>query len=102
MAKEIYKNEVSLTGRVGKSIIERELPSGDRVVELRMIIERDDREGFDTFEISVWKSALRRRTLALNPGQWIKVEGVLRRRFWRAGPNIASRWQVEARELNKV
>jgi single-strand DNA-binding protein len=100
MAK--YKNRTQLIGRVSGKPITKRLPSGDEIVELRLVVERDDREGVDTLDIAIWPSQLRKRSLSLKDQEWISVSGVLRRRFWRNGAALASRWQVEARELTKV
>lgn len=97
-----YRNRVEITGRVSDTAIEKRMPSGESVVELRVIVGRDDREGVDTLDIAAWKAPIKRKALSLKPEEWIKVKGVLRRRFWRAGTGIASRWQVEARELERV
>lgn len=102
VSKSGYRNSVVLSGRIGAAAQERELPSGDSVAEFRLIIERDDRDGVDTLDIACWKAPLRRRALTLKADEWISIEGVIRRRFWRAGPTLASRWQVEARELRRV
>ena len=95
-------NDLLLRGRVSAPATTKELPSGDKVVEIRLIVARDDREGFDTFDIALWSSALRKRALSLKDDEWIEVSGALRRRFWRAGGATASRWQVEGRELKRV
>jgi single-strand DNA-binding protein len=100
--KHDYANEVVLVGRASTPAIEKELPSGDKVVEVRIVIARDDREGYDTLDLAFWSAALRKRALTLDDDEWIEVTGTLRRRFWRAGNSIASRWQVEGRELRRV
>lgn len=97
-----YENTVYLVGRCSVPAIEKELPSGDKVVEIRLVVARDDREGFDTFDVALWTSVLRKRALSLKDDEWIEVSGALRRRFWRAGGATASRWQVEGRELKRV
>lgn len=97
-----YTNTVSLTGRCSSPGSEKELPSGDRVVEFRVVVKRDDRDGYDTFDIALWSSALRKRALTLKVGEWIEIEGALRRRFWKAGATSVSRWQVEARQLRRI
>lgn len=101
-AKARYRNQVEIVGRLSKAPEEKTLPSGDLVVELRIIVERDDREGVDTLDVATWRSPLRRRALTLKPEDWVRVKGVIRRRFWRSGAVVASRWQVEARELERV
>jgi len=97
-----YANEVILLGRASTPAVEKELPSGDKVVEVRIVIGRDNRDGYDTFDLAFWSAALRKRALTLADDEWIEVRGTLRRRFWRAGNTIASRWQVEGRELRRV
>lgn len=97
-----YKNQVELVGRVSGEPVEKELPSGDVLVEFRVVIDRDDRVGVDTLDITAWKSQIRRRALTLKTEEWVGIRGVLRRRFWRSPSGISSRWQVEARELARI
>ena len=97
-----YANEVTLLGRASTPAVEKELPSGDKVVEVRIVIGRDNRDGYDTFDLAFWSAALRKRALTLVNDEWIEVRGTLRRRFWRSGNTIASRWQVEGRELRRL
>jgi len=97
-----YRNEIDLIGRVSNSGVIKTLPSGDTVVEFRLIVGRDNREGVDTLDVAVWKNALKKRALGLEPNEWVAVTGAIRRRFWRSGAILASRWQVEARELKRV
>jgi single-strand DNA-binding protein len=97
-----YKNRVELAGRVSGEPSEKTLPSGDIVAEFRLVIDRDDREGVDTLDVAVWKAQLRKRALSLEAEEWIGIKGVLRRRFWKGSTGIASRWQVEAREIERI
>ncbi|MFM8205338.1 MAG: single-stranded DNA-binding protein [Actinomycetales bacterium] len=98
-AKKVFENTVYLTGRVSGTPSQRSLPSGDEVVEFRLVIERDDRAGVDTLDIASWSSILRKRAMKFADQDWVSIEGVIRRRFWKAGKSIGSRWQVEARQL---
>ena len=41
-------NDLLLRGRVSAAATTKELPSGDKVVEFRLIITRESREGVDT------------------------------------------------------
>lgn len=103
MERELrYRNRVELVGRISSPAEEKTLPSGDVLVEFRMIIDRDDREGVDTLDVATWNASLRKRALSLEAEQWIGVKGVLRRRFWKTPTGVASRWQVEAREITRV
>lgn len=97
-----YKNIVNLTGRCSSPGSEKELPSGDRVVEFRVVVKRDNRDGYDTFDVALWSSALRKRALTIKTGEWIEIQGALRRRFWKEGATSVSRWQVEARQLRRI
>jgi single-strand DNA-binding protein len=95
-------NAVELCGRVNSAPNERELPSGDVVLELRLVVPRTDRSGVDTLDLAFWKAALRRRARNLGVGDVITVTGALRRRFWQGNAGVASRSQVEVTGLVKV
>jgi single-strand DNA-binding protein len=101
---EIYRglNEVVLRGRVSGEPLEKELPSGDRVVEFRIVVPRVNRDGVDTLDIATWTSKLRRTALALKTEQWVEITGEIRRRFWQAPNGLASRWQIEASAISKI
>ncbi len=45
-------NDVLLRGRVSAEATTKELPSGDKVVEFRLIVTRAEREGVDTLDIA--------------------------------------------------
>ena len=92
-------NTVLLRGRVSALAGERTLPSGDKVSEFRLIVNRRAGDGVDTLEVAAWKSALRNRAAKLQPNDWVEVSGEIRRRFWRGAAGLASRWQIEASEI---
>ena len=95
-------NNVLLRGRVSGEPSERELPSGDHVVEFRIVVRRDSREGVDTLDIAAWSSKSRRKGLSLKPDDWVEISGAVRRRFWKAPSGLASRWQIEASEISRI
>lgn len=95
-------NDVVLRGRVSQEAIEKELPSGDKVVEFRLIITREKLSGVDTLDIGAWSSKARRVALTLKADEWIEVSGSIHRRFWSAPTGLASRWQVEAVEITRI
>jgi len=95
-------NDVLLRGRVSKAAIEKELPSGDKVVEFRLIVSRGKQPGVDTLDIASWSAKSRRTALTLNPDEWIEITGSIHRRFWSAPTGLASRWQVEALEISRI
>jgi single-strand DNA-binding protein len=95
-------NDVLLRGRVSAQAIEKELPSGSKVVEFRLIVTRAKGEGVDTLEIGAWNAKARRSALSLKPAEWIEVSGSVHRRFWKGPAGLASRWQVEAVEIARI
>ena len=99
---ELALNDVLLRGRVSSLAVEKELPSGDKVMEFRIVIARSDAEGFDTIDISAWSSKLRRTAGSLKNDQWVEVSGSIKRRFWRGAAGLASRWQIDASEISRL
>ena len=99
-------NEVRLVGRVTSLAVEKELPSGDKVVEFRVVIGRgkmrNGKKEVDSLDIAAWSAKARRAALAVKIDSWIEVKGSVRRRFWRAPTGLASRWQVEASEVVRL
>ena len=95
-------NDIVLRGRVSQEAIEKELPSGDKVVEFRLIITREKLSGVDTLDIGAWSLKARRIALTLTPDEWVEVSGSIHRRFWSAPTGLASRWQVEAVEITRI
>jgi single-strand DNA-binding protein len=95
-------NDLLLRGRVSQEAVEKELPSGDKVVEFRLIVTRDKRSGVDTLDIGSWSAKARRVALTLKADEWIEVSGSIHRRFWSAPTGLASRWQVEAVEISRI
>ena len=49
-------NDLLLRGRVSAEATKKELPSGDKVVEFRLIVTRTEREGVDTLDIAAWSA----------------------------------------------
>jgi single-strand DNA-binding protein len=95
-------NDCLLRGRVSAEATDRELPSGEHVVEFRLIVTREGREGVDTLDIAAWSAKSRRTALSLKPGEWVEVSGSVRRRFWQGPAGLASRWQVEANGISRL
>ena len=95
-------NDLLLRGRVSAQAVEKELPSGDKVVEFRLIVSRLERGGVDTLDIAAWSSKMRRSALTLKEGEWIEISGSIHRRSWSGPTGVASRWQVEAAEIARI
>jgi hypothetical protein len=95
-------NDLLLRGRVSALATSRELPSGDKVVEFRLIVTRTEREGVDTLDIAAWSAKSRKMALSLEADEWIEVSGSIHRRFWQSPSGVASRWQIEAAEILRL
>jgi single-strand DNA-binding protein len=70
-------NEVFLVGRVRSLASEKTLPSGDKVVEFRVVIgrskSRGNRKEVDSLDIAAWSSKSRRAALSLKVGNWVQI-----------------------------
>jgi single-strand DNA-binding protein len=95
-------NEVRLVGRLAADPQLRELPSGDAVWNLRVVVERaapagreKPRQRVDSLECAVWSGRLRKQVEKWQAGDVVEVSGAMRRRFFRAGGATASRVEVE-------
>ena len=95
-------NDLLLRGRVSDKATQKELPSGDTVVEFRLIIGRDRGKGVDTLDIAAWSAKARRSALTLKPDECVEVSGSVHRRFFQNASGLASRWQVEAIEIARI
>lgn len=109
MAKKVVEEELDyslndclLRGRVSALATDRELPSGEHVVEFRLIVSRTEREGVDTLDIAAWSGKNRRTALSLKAGEWVEIAGSIRRRFWQGPAGLASRWQIEAESITRL
>jgi single-strand DNA-binding protein len=94
-------NDVALRGWVTTIASERELPSGDLVVQFRIAITRPE-GGVDTIDLESWSAKTRRTASSLKDGEWVEVSGSLRRRVWKSGAGLASRWQVVTAEIKRL
>jgi single-strand DNA-binding protein len=95
-------NDCLLRGRVSAAAVDRELPSGEHVVDFRLIVTRTEREGVDTLDIAAWSAKSRRTALSLKAGEWVEVSGSVRRRFWQGPAGLASRWQIEGESITRL
>jgi single-strand DNA-binding protein len=95
------RNEVQLSGRVAAAPLERELPSGDSVVSVRIIVERAgaaatrSSQRVDTIDCVGWTARVQRAMRRWQPGDEVEISGALRRRFYRVADGPRSRFEVE-------
>ena len=102
-----HRNEVLLVGRVSAAAEGRDLPSGDRLVTLRVVVDRppvrgSTRRTVDVVDVACWRRRTQRTAERLAPGDGVRVEGALRRRFFAGAAGRASRYEVEATRLVRV
>lgn len=111
------RNEVRLTGRISAIGEPVTLPSGDLVVNLRLVVPREHplgrrpgagraatgtSPGVDTIDVACWTPATRRAAARVGVEGSAEVTGALRRRFFRAGGAPASRYEVEAHRIRRA
>lgn len=93
-------NEVRLVGRVSGDPERREMPSGDQLWTLRLVVARPPadpppRVRVDTLDLACWSARVRRSVSRWRDGDVVAVDGSLRRRFYRTPAGSASRVEVE-------
>ncbi|WP_418062904.1 single-stranded DNA-binding protein [Pimelobacter simplex] len=110
-SEEVSNNNVALSGRVAGEPAERELASGDRLCSCRLIVPRADvrvlasgRRGasVDVIDLVAWTPKVRRSMRGWRAGDQVRVEGELRRRFFKAGERTASRVEVEVSSARRT
>jgi single-strand DNA-binding protein len=98
-------NVVRLAGRVSGAPVERQLPSGDRLVSFRVVVPRGTaarrrtRQSVDTVECSAWTARMRRAAARLVDGDAVVVAGELRRSFRRSGAGVTSWVTVDVDQI---
>jgi single-strand DNA-binding protein len=84
-ASRLGVNEVIICGRINGSPEERGLPSGDTVVQLRLVVPRTDSRAkaggggatVDTIDVACWTKALQRKAVRLKPSDVVTVHGAI-------------------------
>ncbi|MBI1376200.1 MAG: single-stranded DNA-binding protein [Frankiales bacterium] len=102
-------NEVRLRGRLAAAPEEREMPSGDRYVVFRLVVDRPaaarssaGSARFDTLQCTAFRAEARRRLLRWERHDVVEVRGSLRRWFFHRGADSGSRYQVEVESAARV
>jgi single-strand DNA-binding protein len=105
-------NEVLLVGRLAAAAQTIVLPSGDVIAQWRVVVGRPPPPAFearrgrgvgvDTFDCRAASARVRRQAATWLPGDVLRIEGTLRRRFWRSAGGAASRHEVEVLRVSRV
>ncbi|MCU1621668.1 MAG: Single-stranded DNA-binding protein [Frankiales bacterium] len=106
------RNEVLLVGRVAATATPLDLPSGDRLTSFRLVVDRGPsrrpvpegrrRATVDTFDCVAWTAGLQRTAQSWQPGDTVEVQGAARRRFFRAGASVQSRFEIEVARAKRI
>jgi single-strand DNA-binding protein len=89
------RNEVRLAGRISAAPLEREFPSGDRVVTFRLVVARQrspmtvkSKQASDWVDCAAWGGRARRSAGSWRVGDHVEVEGALRGSADRYGASL--------------
>lgn len=102
---------VEVVGRLGARVDRRALPSGDEVTTFTIVVDRaatarsrsaSPVARVDSIPCQSFRATVARRAETLPTGTWVAAEGVLRRRFWRAGAGVGSAMELEVTRLERV
>jgi single-strand DNA-binding protein len=95
-------NVVVLAGVVAAEPVQRRLPSGDQVTELRVSVPETGKRLLP-LPVAVWHSIVGARALeGIAKGDPVLVHGRLARRFYRSGAGARSLTEVVASEIKRL
>jgi single-strand DNA-binding protein len=95
-------NVVVLAGTVSADPVERRMPSGDEVTELRLSVPETGRRLLP-LPVAAWHRDVGKRALkGLGKGDAVLVYGQLVRRFYRSGAGARSLTEVVASGIKKL
>jgi single-strand DNA-binding protein len=95
-------NVVVLAGTVAADPVERQMPSGDEVTELRLAVPEPGRRQLP-LPVAAWHRDVGKRALrGLGKGDDVLVYGQLVRRFYRSGAGARSLTEVVAAGIKKL
>jgi single-strand DNA-binding protein len=95
-------NVVVLAGTVAADPVERQMPSGDEVTELRLSVPEPGRRQLP-LPVAAWHRDVGKRALrGLGKGDDVLVYGQLVRRFYRSGAGARSLTEVVAAGIKKL
>ena len=104
-----HRNEVHLIGRVSGDPTQTNLPSGDMVVTVRVVVERPRppagygrRQRNDALSCAAWAADLRRAVMRWCSNDIVEVRGALHRRFWRGDGVPQSKYEIELTEARRL
>ena len=100
--KSVAVNVVVLAGKVAADPVERTMPSGDEITELRLSIPEAGKRLLP-LPVAAWHRDVGKRALkGLGKGDDVLVYGQLVRRFYRSGAGARSLTEVVASGIKKL
>ena len=95
-------NVVVLAGTVSADPVERRMPSGDEVTELRLSVPEAGKRLLP-LPVAAWHATVGKRALkGIAKGDDVLVHGTLVRRFYRSGAGARSLTEVVATGIKKL
>ncbi len=95
-------NVVVLAGTVATDPVERRMPSGEELTELRLSVPEAGKRLLP-LPVAVWHKSVGKRALAgIGKGDDVLVYGQLARRFYRSGAGARSLTEVVATGIKKL
>jgi single-stranded DNA-binding protein len=95
-------NVVVLAGTISAEPVQRRLPSGDEVTELRLSVPEAGKRLLP-LPVAAWHGTVGKRALkGIAKGDDVLVHGTLNRRFYRNGGGARSLMEVVATEIKKL
>ncbi|HVH52734.1 MAG TPA: single-stranded DNA-binding protein [Actinomycetota bacterium] len=95
-------NVVVLAGTVATDPVDRTMPSGDEVTELRLSVQEAGRRLLP-LPVTVWHKTVGKRAVkGIAKGDDVLVYGQLARRFYRSGAGARSLTEVVATGIKKL
>ena len=104
-----HRNDVHLIGRVSGDPMRNQLPSGDIVVNVLVVVERPRpaagrgrRQKNDALLCAAWKGDLQRVVMRWCSDDIVEIRGALHRRFFRGNEGPQSRYEIELTEARRL
>jgi single-strand DNA-binding protein len=103
-ATSTHRNEVHLVGEVSTLPAEREMSDGRGAVTFRLDVRVHSDGGMlrDSLDITLYGARARKSALSWDVGDVVEIEGVVRRKFYKAGDNSRPFTVIEADRAKRV
>lgn len=99
-------NDVCLVGRLSVEPTVKELPSGDAMVQVRVVVDRPEasrsRQRVDALDCTIWAARLRGQVAKWHAGDVVEFHGSIRRRFYQTPGGTQSRVEIEVDKARRL